>query len=124
MRFGQESFFGNAHAVFAGDRATQLDGVVENFLHRVFHPLHFLHVALVGEKSGMQVAIAHVAESADAQLMPRGHFLDEPDHLCQFAARYGGVFENGGAARRGPARKRPSAAPWPVARLPRLFAAI
>ena len=42
----------------------------------------------------MRIAVAHVAEGADAQVVFLRDDGDEADHLRQLAARDGGVFEN------------------------------
>ena len=36
------------HAVLAGDGSTEFEGAGENFIHRGFHPVHFLFVPFVG----------------------------------------------------------------------------
>ena len=65
----------------------------------------------------MQIAVAHVAECADLQPVLFGGRLDKADHLCQFAARHGGIFEDG---RWRHARQRGKSAPPGAGELPRL----
>ncbi len=43
------------------------DGLVEDLFHGGFDAVHFVGVVFVGEEGGVQVAVAHVAEGADAQ---------------------------------------------------------
>ena len=92
-RGGEKCFLRQSDAVFAGNRPAECERVVENFVHRAFHARHLVGVAFVGEESGMQISIAHVAEGADAQAVARPHFLDETDHLREFAARHRRIFE-------------------------------
>lgn len=89
---------GFADAVFAGDGAAEVDGELEDFSEGVFDPGHFDGVAFVGEDGGVEVAVAHVAEVGDAELVFFADGLDAFDHADEFAAGDGGVFEDGGGA--------------------------
>ena len=99
--FGEESLFGDADAVFAGDGTAEADGFVEDLVEGQFDAVHFLGVAFVGEEGGVEVAIAHVSEGADAELVALGDVFDEADHGGEFGTGNGGVFEDGGGGHAG-----------------------
>lgn len=94
--FRQEGFLGDADAVFAGDGAAEANGFVENFVEGQFDAVHFFLVAFVGKEGRMQIAVAHVAESANTEIVLFGDLFDEANHVGEFAAWDSGVFENGG----------------------------
>ena len=81
--------------MFAGDGPAPADGFIENLFEGLLHAVHFLLVPFVGQESGMEIAVAHVAEGADAQLVFPGHRRDKTDHGRQLAARHGGVLQDG-----------------------------
>jgi len=81
-------------AVFAGDRAAEAHGEIEDLLHREFDAGHFGGVPFVSEKGRVQVAVTHVAEGADLQIMPcAASWMKRIIFESHCAA--GGVFENG-----------------------------
>ena len=58
-------------------------------------PMHFFGIPLIRQEGRMQVAIAHVPEGADAKPVLLGHLIHKADHPGQFAARHGGILQNG-----------------------------
>src|SRR5512140_3774673 len=82
--------------MFAGDGAAQANGFIEDFFEGFLDAMHFLLVPFVSEEGRVQVAVAHVTEGADLELELAGDRGDKADHVRQFAARDGGIFENGG----------------------------
>ena len=80
--------------MLAGDRASKTDGFVEDFLKRLLDAVHFLVVSLVRKESGMQVAVAHMPESADTKVILFRHLGDKPNHARQFASRYSGILQD------------------------------
>jgi len=84
---GRNSFLASPIPCSPGDGATEVDGFLEDFGERVVNPPDFLGVALVTEEGRVQVAVAHVAEGADAQPVFFGGLVDEGDHGGQLAAR-------------------------------------
>ena len=65
----QEGLLGEADAVFAGDRAAEAERPVEDLVERPVHAVHFVVVAFVGQERRVQVAVAHVAEGADVEVV-------------------------------------------------------
>src|SRR5216117_2685746 len=65
----QKTFLRQADPVFAGDRAAEPDGFIKDFLKGLFHAVYLILVALVREEGRMQIAVAYVAERADAELV-------------------------------------------------------
>lgn len=92
------------------------DGFVEDLFEGFLDVVHLL-VAFVGEESGMQIAIAHVAKRADAQVVFLRDGGDEADHLGQFVAGHGGVLENGCRREAGQRRERTAACGGELVRL-------
>src|ERR1035438_9829883 len=65
---GQERLLGHADAVLAGDGAAETNGLCEYLFEGLLDAMHLIFVALVCQEGGVQIAVAHVAEGADAQL--------------------------------------------------------
>ena len=65
----EESFFGNADSMLSGNRATDLDGFLENLPEGALNPIHFRLVALIRQAGGVQVAITHVPKGSDFELV-------------------------------------------------------
>jgi len=74
---GRNFFLARADAVLAGDRPAAAHGSVTISWKASSTRLHFLGVLFVGEEGRMQVAVAHVTEDADLQVVPLGQRLDE-----------------------------------------------
>ena len=93
--FREELLLREADAVFPGDCAPQADRFLEDLREREFDSVHLLSVTFIGEESGMEISISHVAEGSDPQSMLCCYLGDEADHVRKFAARHGGVLQDG-----------------------------
>ena len=98
---GQESLLGEADPVFAGERAAEGQRVVEDLLHRGLDAVHFLLIALVGQKRRVEIPVAEMPERRDLHLVAGGGLVDEADHLGEFAPRDGGIFQDRGRPQAG-----------------------
>ncbi len=62
-----EFIFFHAHAVFAGQRATQLDAIAEDFMGGGDGVFKLPRIARIVENDGMQVAVAGMEDIADGE---------------------------------------------------------
>ena len=65
----EEAFFGNADSMLSGNRATELDGFLENLLEGALNPMHFRLVALIRQEGGVQVAITYLPKGSNFELV-------------------------------------------------------
>ena len=81
--------------MFAGDGASERDGEIEDLFHREFDSVHFLVIALVGQEGWMKVAVTHVTEGSDFEIVTLTGLLNEADHFRQLATGNRGILEDG-----------------------------
>ena len=92
--------------MLSGDGAAEFHGLGEDLLHCHLHTVHLLFILFVGEEGGVQVAVTHVAEGADPELVTLRYILDVPDHLGKAVARDSGILEDGRRSHAGERRER------------------
>ena len=83
-----EFIFFHAHAVFAGQRATQLDTIAEDFMGSGDGVFKLPRIARIVEDDGMQVAVAGMKDIADGETV----FLAD---AAESAAEPGGAWSGG-----------------------------
>ena len=91
--------------MFTGERAAELQGNIENFVHSGFHAGKFFLVALVAEDGGMQVAIAGMAEGSHLDIVLLLDLVEAVDHGRNLGARHCRVFQHTGGTGTGQGRQ-------------------
>ena len=102
-------FFGESDSVFTGDGAAAPEGFVDDFVEGLVDASHLVVIFFVSEKSGVEVAVAHVSEGAHQQVVAFSGFRDKAHHRSEFRARDGDVFKDGGGTDPGKGGERVTA---------------
>ena len=90
-QIGHEVELFDAHAVFARERATDVDAIFEDFFGGTKRVLHLRFVGVIVQKDGVDVPIAGVKSAWDLQPELLADHLDVLQHLRQLASRHAGI---------------------------------
>jgi hypothetical protein len=92
----KERGFGKADPVLTAHGPAHLKRGIYQFFYGSFYTHHLHRITLIGENSGVEIAVTGVAEGAYPEVVIRSNPLDPRNHLAQTGQGDGHIFKNGG----------------------------